>query len=131
MSTSGGAQTVTPVPTGPGTPVHTTSGVVANAAANAAIGAAAGKTSYLTGFEVTGLGATAGITVTATINNGAVVANYTIAVPAGATTAITPLTVELPTPIPGAAVNTAVTVSVPAFGAGNTNVTVNAHGYQA
>lgn len=131
MSRSGGTLPVQIVQTGPTTPVHATSGVVAAGAANAVLPAAAGKITYLTGFEVTGLGATAAATVTVTITTPTVRANYTIAVPAGVTTPITPLIVILGTPIPGDAANTAVTVNVPSFGAGNTNVTTNAHGYQA
>lgn len=130
MSSSGGIEQVDQVNSGVRTPRHTSSGNVANAVANAAITPGATATAWLTGFEVTGLGATAATTVLATVNNGAVVATYVIAVPAGAGVAITPLLVTLPSPIPGNAPGQAVTVSVPAFGAGNTNACVNAHGYQ-
>lgn len=130
MSESGG---ITPVATfagGAATPQHATQ-TGAAAAISAAIPAAAGKTSWLTGFEVTGDGATAGSTIVVTVTTPTVRANYELTVPAGAAVAVTSLIVALPTPIPGDAANTPVTVNVPSFGAGNTNAAVNAHGYQA
>lgn len=107
------------------------SGNVANAAAVATLAAAAGKTTYISGFEITGGGATAASLVTATVVGllGGT-ASYTIGVVAGATAPNSPLVVEFNPPIPASAPNTAIVVTVPALGAGSTNSTVVAHGYQ-
>lgn len=104
---------------------------VANNAAVATLAAAAGLTNWLAGFEVTFGGATGASLVTVTV--GGVKGGspqYTIAVPAGATLSGTPLIVEFSPPLQASAVNTAITVTVPALGAGNTACTVVAHGYQ-
>ncbi|HLY84818.1 MAG TPA: hypothetical protein VKQ71_17670 [Acidimicrobiales bacterium] len=91
----------------------------------------AGKTTYLTGFEVTGSGATAAsvqlVTVTGVVGGPL---SYDLAIPAGIAVGITPLTVEFARPIPATAPNTAILVNVPGFGAGNTAAAVVAHGYQ-
>lgn len=120
-----------PLPAG-ATPVNASSGNVANAATTATLAGAAGVFTWLTGFEVTGAGATAAsvILVTVTGAQGGTL-TYVLVVPAGATTSITPLVVEPPAPIRSSAVNTNVVVNVPAFGAGNTNAAVTAHGYTA
>jgi hypothetical protein len=114
------------------TPINATSGNVAAASAVATLAAAAGKTTYITGFDITGGGATAASVVTATVTGllGGT-QSYTIAVPAGATLGITPLFVSFPTPYPASAVNTAIVVTVPSLGAGNTNTVANARGFQA
>lgn len=114
------------------TPIGASSGNVAAATATATLAAAATKTTYITGFEITGGGATAASVVTATVTGllgGA--QSYSIAVPAGAALGITPLIVNFPTPFPASAVNTAIVVSVPSLGAGNTNAVANARGFQA
>lgn len=111
-------------------PVDSDSGVVGAAAATATLPGAAGKTTWITGFEVTGAGATAASVITVTLTAGTTVKHYLIAVPAGATTSITPLIVEFTKPVPATAQNTAITVAVPSFGAGNTSACVTAHGYQ-
>src|SRR5260370_37907131 len=49
------------------TPIAASSGNVANAVATATLASAANVTTYITGFEVTGAGATAGLAVTVTI----------------------------------------------------------------
>ena len=106
------------------------SGNVAAAAAVATLVAVAGKTTYITGFEITGSGATAGSVVTVTVTGGiSGTLSYTLAVVAGALLANTPLIVEFPVPIPASAPNTNIVVSCPSLGAGNTNSTVVAHGY--
>lgn len=103
----------------------------AAAAISAVLPGVAGSTTYLTGFEVTGTGATAAsvivVTVTGILGG---TKSYIIAIPAGVTTPITPLQVEFSRPIPASGPNQAITVSVPSFGAGNTNEAVTAHGYQ-
>ena len=114
-----------------GTPVSNSSGNIANATATATLPATAGVTNYITGFEITAAGATAGSVVTATVAG--VVGgplSYTFAAPTGALLIAQPLIVTFPTPLAATAVNTAITVSLPALGAGNTNTTTTAHGYQ-
>ena len=113
------------------TAITASSGNVANASAAATLAASATKTTYITGFEITSAGATAASVVSATVA-GVITGTltYTYAAVAGATTANTPLIVQFSTPIPGSAINTAIVVTLPALGAGNTNATVVAHGYQ-
>jgi hypothetical protein len=116
---------------GIGTAVSASSGNVAAGVATATLAANATKTNYLSGFEITGGGATAASVITATVTGllGGTL-SYNIPVPAGATLGITPLVVEFNPPLPGSAINTAIVVSAPSFGAGNTNAAVNAHGFQ-
>lgn len=116
-----------------GTRVYTSgsSGNVANAAAVATLAAAAGLTTYISGFTVTGLGATAAGVVALTVaglQGGTL--TYNVPVPAGATVGLTPLSVVFNPPLPASAVNTAIVVTLPALGAGNTNAAVVATGYQ-
>lgn len=107
------------------------SSAVAAAANNVTLAGVAGQTTFITGFEITGDGATAGSIITITITGvlGGT-KTYFLTIPAGVTTAITPLIVEFARPIPASAVNTAIVVNVPSFGAGNTNAAVTAHGFQ-
>ena len=112
------------------TPITASSGNVAAATATATLSSKPGCTVYLTGFEVTGAGATGAsvisVTVTGTIGG---TMTYILAIPAGVTTSITPLIVEFSMPIAASNVNTNIVVSAPSFGAGNTNAAVVAHGY--
>lgn len=114
-----------------GTPISASSGNVANAAAVATLAAAAGKTTYITGFEATAAGATLGLPVIVTVAGllGGTL-SYTFAFVAGALLASTPLIVPYPQPLPASAANTAIVVTLPAGGAGATNATVTAHGFQ-
>src|SRR5579859_5778695 len=72
----------------------------AAAAIAATLPGAAGKTTYLTGFEVTGAGATGAsviaITVTGILGG---TKTYELAIPAGAGVGVTPLTVEFSRPL--------------------------------
>lgn len=109
----------------------TSSATGANAAITATLPGAAGKTTRISGFEVTGTGATSATIVTVTVTglvSGTL--NYVVAIPAGIQTSITPLLVTFPREVAASAENTAIVVNVPAFGLGNTNVAVSAHGYQ-
>lgn len=114
----------------PGTSItaSSTGGAQAN---NCTLAGVSGKTTYITGFEVTGAGATSAsniaITVTGTISG---TMNYTYTVPSGATTGGPILTIILPTPVAASAQNTAIVVNVPSFGTGNTAASVTAHGFQ-
>ena len=115
----------------PGTPLAASSGNVAAATATATLGAVANQTTYITGFEVTGSGATAGLPVTCTVTGilGGTL-SYTYSAAAGVLVANVPLIVEYSTPIPASAVNVSIVVSCPTLGTGNTNNTVTAHGFQ-
>lgn len=130
VDSGGNAVAIGSTPPG-ATMITATSGNVAAASAVATLAAAPGKTTYVTGINITGAGATAASIVTAVLS-GLVTGSqsFTIAVPAGVTTAITPLHFAFTTPIPASAANTAIVLTVPSFGSGNTNVTANAQGYQ-
>ena len=106
------------------------SAVVANAVIGLAFGGTAGKTSYLCGFGITGLGATAAGFVQVAFGWAGGSMEYTLAVPAGAGVPITPLIVEFSRPIWGGGVGTGITMNVPAFGAGNTNAVAYMHGFE-
>ena len=106
------------------------SGNVANATAAATLTGAAGKTTYLSGFSVTGSGAVAASVVSVTVTGllGGT-ATYTYAAVAGATVGNTPLIITFDPPVPSSTTNTNIVVSCPALGAGNTNNTTVASGY--
>lgn len=110
--------------------VRGSSGNVANATATASIPAVAGKTAYVAGFDITGSGATAASVVSPTLAGilGGT-ATYTLAVVAGATLGNQVLRVTFTPPFPASAVNTAITLSCPALGVGNTNNTANIYGF--
>lgn len=112
------------------TPLHVSSGNVANAVATATLPNAGGQTTYITGFEITASGSTAGAAVTVTVTGvlGGTM-SYTFVAPANALQGAS-LQVEFPTPIPASALNQAIAVNLPALGAGNTNATVVAHGFR-
>lgn len=115
----------------PSTPITASSGNVAAGIATATLAANATKTTYITGFQVSAGGATVGAVVTGTIT-GLVTGtlSFTFAAPTGATVGATPLVVPFPVPVAGSAINTAIVVSMPSLGAGNTNTTVSAQGFQ-
>lgn len=113
------------------TQLNASSGDVANATAAASLAAASGKTNYLTGFEVTGSGATAGLAVAVTVTGvagGTLTYIYSAAV--GVLVENTPLIVQFSEPLVASAANTAITVSCPALGTGAAHNTVNVHGFQ-
>lgn len=114
-----------------GTDVDSSSGNVANAAAVATLAGVAGKTTFITGFEVTASGSTAALVVLVTVAGilGGT-KTYVFTFPAGAAVAAQPLLVEFARPIPASAQNQAITVTVPPGGAGNLNAAVTAHGFQ-
>jgi hypothetical protein len=120
----------TPVPSG-ATSITGSSGNVAAGTATATLAGVSNKTTYITGFQVTAGGATGAALVTVTVA-GVITASmlYTFAAPAGVTLGATPLIVSFNPPVPASAANTAITVSMPTLGAGNTNTTIVAQGYQ-
>lgn len=111
------------------TPVCATATVSA-ATATATLTCPTGKTAYINGFTVSGLGATSAgtstITVTGVLGG---TQTYQLAIPAGATTATVLQQVNFPLPVPGSAVSTNIVVSATTFGTGNTNANVTAYGY--
>jgi hypothetical protein len=112
-------------------PLVASSGVVANAAAVATLAAAVDKTTYITGFQLMALGATAALNVTATVTGlagGTLSFDFTF--PVGAAVAAAPLFVAFPFPLAASAKNTAIVVTLPAGGAGNTKAIANAQGFQ-
>lgn len=113
------------------TPLSASSGNVAAAVATATMAGAVSKTNYISGFQVTGAGATAGLPVSVTVTGllGGT-ATYTYTAAAGALVANQPLTVSFYPPLPASATNTSIVVSCPSLGAGNTNNTVNAQGFR-
>ena len=127
---AGGAQAVAAVPVG-GTAVQNSSGNVANAIATATLPAAVGKTTYIQGLLITPGGATTGALVTATLVGLGSTLSFTVGAPAGALLAGSPVFVDFgPGGRPSSAVNTAIVLSLPALGTGNTNASVSAWGYQ-
>lgn len=126
----GGFTSVNPVPEG-ATPLHAASGNVAAGSAAVVLPAAPGKTTYATGFEITSGGSTAAALVLATLA-GALggTLTYIYGTVAGATLANAPLIVQFPEAVPASAINTALTLTLPSLGTGNTNAAVVLHGYQ-
>lgn len=112
------------------TPLIAGSGNVANASAVATLTGTATTTVYISGFEVTGSGATAGLPVTVTVAGllGGT-RSYTYVFAVGALVGNAPLVVPFDPPLPASAVNTAIVVTCPASGTGGTNNTVVAHGF--
>lgn len=112
--------------------VSASSGNVAAATATATLPGTQNRVTYICGFTVTGLGATAGVSVTATITNLNNSFSQDIGVPAGVTVPLTPHTILTGPPcLPSSAPNQSIIVSVPSFGSGNTNASVTAWGYQS
>jgi hypothetical protein len=111
-------------------PQMATSGNVANAQAQATLPAIAGKTTYVTGFSITGAGATAAAVVNVTLAGlptGSL--NFTYCAVAGVTAANTPLVVVFPEPLPASGVAAIIQLTCPALGAGNTNNCANIYGF--
>ena len=118
-------------PAGGAVAVTNSSGNVAAAAAVATLPGVAGKTTYISGFTITGSGALAASVVLVTvvgITGGT--ATYVYTVVAGATLANLNLHIDLIPAIPASALNTAIVVTLPSLGTGNTNAAVVARGFQ-
>lgn len=112
------------------TPVVNSSASVANAAAVATLAGVAAKTTYLSGFEITGGGSTAAAIAAVTVSGilgGSL--NYTYGFALGAGVGNVPLIVEFNPPLPSSAVNTSIVVTCAAGGAGNLANTCVAHGF--
>jgi hypothetical protein len=114
-----------------GITVGVSSGNVANASAIATLAAVPNKVNYLGTVHMTAGGATAGALVVATITG--VVGgplSYIFAAPTGAAVGSS-LILNFDPPLPATAPNTAIVVTLPALGAGNTNATVNIVGFSS
>lgn len=112
-------------------PAHNSSGNVANASAVATLAGVTSLLTHVTGFEITGGGATAASLVVAVLSGttgGSL--SFVVPVPAGVTAGLAPITIKFPEPIPASAVNTSIVLTLPALGAGNTAAAVTLHGYR-
>lgn len=127
----GGDSNAQNIPSFGGTPLTASSGNTANAAAVATLPATAGRTNYICGFALNSSGSTGAAVVSPTVV-GVVTGTMTFAYStvAGATLANASLVVNFGACVPASAPNTAIVVTLPALGAGNTNATANAWGYQ-
>jgi hypothetical protein len=97
----------------------------------ATLAGTAGKTTFICGFSVSGLGSTAGgqVSVTVATLTGPTTLTYSYVFAAGAAVANTPIQFTYNPCLPASAVNTAITVTVPGQ-AGNTATQINTWGYQ-
>lgn len=108
------------------------SGEVANAQAQATIPAVPGQTAYVTGFEVWAGGATAAALVDLTVAGllgGSQL--FPVAIPAGVAAMAPVLVFNFDVPIAASALNTAITATLPALGAGNVKAEVFVKGFTA
>lgn len=134
LATPASAQIFCPDPysaRGACTPLSASSGNVAAGVATATLAGAAAKTTYLCGFSITSSGSTGALVVSPTVANtitGTMTFSYTTV--AGVTLANATLNMQFNPCIPANGTNVTVPVSLPSLGAGNTNATVNAWGYQ-
>lgn len=104
------------------------SGNVANASAVATLAAVSGRTNYITGFQVTSAGATGPLAVNVTVT-GLITGTATYTFVHGTVPALTTLIVPFDRPIPASATNTAITVTLPASGAGGLNAAACVQGF--
>ena|SRR5579862_4523311 len=105
------------------------SGNKSAATGTATIPATSGAFSYLEGFEVTGSGATSSSVIQVVVTDGTWTVTYDMVVPAGVLVGATALAIRFARPLKSTAANTAISVTMPSFGSGNTNSCVNAVGY--
>lgn len=112
------------------TPIYATSGTVAAATATATLAGASGKTTYISGFSVTGAGASVALPVTVTVTGIGATMSYTYTAIAGVLLANTPLSEKFTPPLPASTASAGISVTCPTLGGGNTKNTVNAYGYQ-
>lgn len=112
------------------TPITAASGVVTAATATATLTATSTTKAWITGFSITGGGATGASLITCTVT-GLVTGtqSYVVGVVAGVTLANPKFERAFSVPVPASAVNTNIVVSCPTFGVGNNGASVNAEGY--
>lgn len=110
-------------------PVQASSGNVAAASAVATMPAVAGKLNYISGFDLFVGGATAGSHVDVAVSGLAGgTRSFPVVVPAGATLG-GPVTKSFDPPLPASAVNTAIVVTMPTLGTGNTKASAAVRGF--
>jgi hypothetical protein len=99
--------------------------------ASAMLAGAIGKTAYICGFQVNGLGATGVTTVNISVATlvGGNTANFAYTFPAGATVAATPMSQTFSPCLPANAAATPLSITVPGA-VGNTSTNISAWGYQ-
>lgn len=129
VSQAAGAAGAAGYPAG-ATPVGATSGTVANATASASLPAAVGKRTYVTSLQITGSGATAAGIATASLGALGGPYSYSLGVVAGASLANPAFVLNFNPPLPATADNTAITLAIPALGAGNVASQVSLQGFQ-
>lgn len=112
-----------------GTPIYAGSGSVSASAATATLTIPSAKMGFLDGFDIDGLGASAGASVALTIT-GALggTLTYAYGVPAGATVPVHN-SYRFNPPLQASAVNTNLVISVASFGTGNTAASLTAYGH--
>lgn len=112
------------------TPITASSGNVAAGVATATLTSSAGRMMYISGFAITGGGATGASVISPTVTGviGGTM-TFSMGITAGATLGTPALIVNFPMPVSASAYGTNIVVSAPSFGAGNTNATVVAYGY--
>lgn len=103
----------------------------AAAVATATLAAVAGKRNYVTGLCVSGLGATAATGVEATLTGLGTTLKFVVPVVAGVGLGNTPVVLLFGDGIPASADNTAIVLSVPSYGSGNTKSDVALWGFVA
>ena len=104
---------------------------MAAATATATLPAALGRTTYITGFQMTAGGSTSVSSVTCTVSNVAGGAlSYTFSTAATVDSPSPTLLVNFIPPFPASAPNTAIVASCPALGAGNVHASMSAQGFQ-
>src|SRR5713101_1866862 len=115
----------------PGTPI-TASATGTTAAITATLAGVANKTTYITGLVVTTNNPTAATNSTVTVAgtvSGSLVYGLNTEIAAAATPQPAPLVIQFSSPIPASAVNTAISVTLSALGAGGVGQ-VNVTGFQ-
>lgn len=111
--------------------ISAASGNALTGVATATLAAVPLKTTYITGFDVTGSGATVGLPAICTVSNiiGGTL-SYTYTFVAGALLPNQALNQRFNPPLPANAVNTSIVVSCTAGGLGVTNQFIAAYGFQ-
>lgn len=112
--------------------INASSGNVANAIATATLPGVVGRTTFLSGFSVVGSGVTTAaapvlITITGLIGG---TLTYVLCPVAGVFLQNLLIDRNFRPGIPASAPNTAIVITCPALGAGNTNNVANLQGYQ-
>lgn len=124
---------VAPVPyTSAMVPETASSGLVSNASTVATLAAAAGKTTYITGFQCSGGGATAATAVSISVA-GVITGTMTYVDGVQLATAlngVSTLSIQFNPPVPASATNTQIVVTQNAAGTGGTSAVCNAQGFQ-